>query len=201
MTVLCVAVTALERNLEMAEDLSRFLYMFYVGGSAGRSNIELHDVQFAAVAKVEEAYPALRQAWFGDTDSLHLDGYTRITWADGHDVSVGPAPCDSGLRLFFINMGGYSPDHLAELHEFALFVATDEAAAKARAKKQLLRGAVLRHKDDLREIDNCLALQEIDGLHVQLRANPHGTAARPHWQGYRPISAARLARARHRIIA
>jgi len=44
----------------------------------------------------------------------------------------------------------------------------DEAAAKARAKKELLRGANLRHKDDLREVDNCLALDEIGGMYVQL---------------------------------
>lgn len=178
----------------MRADETRFLYMFYVGGSAGRCNIELHDVQFAAVARVEAAYPALREAWFGDAESLHLDGYTRVSWADGHDVSLGDAPCRSGLRLFFVNMGGYSADRLAELHEFALFVAADEAAAKARAKKCLLQGASLRHKDDLREVDNCLALQQIDGLHVQLRPNPHGTPARPEWQGYRPISVAKLAR-------
>jgi len=115
---------------------------------------------------------------------------------DGYDVSLGAAPCTSGMRLYFINMGGYSADRLAELHEFALFVAADEAAAKAKAKKCLLQGASLRHKDDLREVDNCLSLQEIDGLHVQLRPNPHGTPDRPEWQGYRPISAAKLARAR-----
>ena len=174
------------------------LYMFYIGGSAGRSNIEVHDVQFAAVARVEDAYPMLRDAWFGDAETLHLDGYTRVGWVDGHDVSLGDAPWGSGLRLFFVNMGGYQPEQLAELHEFALFVAADEAAAKAKAKKCLLQGASLRHKDDLREVDNCLALQQIDGLHVQLRPNPHGTPARPEWQGYRPISAAKLARAGRR---
>jgi len=172
------------------------LYMFYVGGSAGRSNIEVHDVQFAAVARVEDAYPALRQAWFGDTDSLHLDGYTRVGWADGYDVSLGSTPCKSGLHLYFINMGGYSADCLAELHAFGLFVAPNEAAAKARARQILLQGAALRHKDDLREVDNCLALQELGGLHVHLRPNPHGSADRPEWQGYRPISVAKLARAR-----
>ncbi|PHM29387.1 hypothetical protein Xbud_00846 [Xenorhabdus budapestensis] len=36
------------------------LYMFYLGGNAGKSNIEVHDVQFVAVNKIEEAYPVLR---------------------------------------------------------------------------------------------------------------------------------------------
>jgi len=165
--------------------------MFYLGGNAGRSNIEVHDVQFAAVSTVEEAYPALREAWFGDPDKLHLDGYMPITWADGHDVALAPAPCGSGLKLFFVNAGGYRHDHLAELHDFGLFVAADAAAAKARARAVLLAGAHIPHKDNLAEVDNCLALAHVDGLHVQLRPNPTGRADLPAWQGYRPIGIAR----------
>ena len=42
------------------------LLMFYVGGTAPGANIELHDVQFAAADRPEEAYPLLREKWFGD---------------------------------------------------------------------------------------------------------------------------------------
>ena len=59
------------------------LYMFYVGGNAGKSNIEVHDIQFVAARKPNDAWPALREAWFGDSDKIHIDGYSRITWADG----------------------------------------------------------------------------------------------------------------------
>ena len=169
------------------------LHMFYLGGNAGRSNIEVHDVQFAAVASVEEAYPALREAWFGDPDKLHLDGYSVIRWADGHDVSLGPQPCGSGLKLFFVNVGGYRREHLAELHDFGLFVAADAGEAKARARTSLLADANIPHKDNLVEVDGCLALARFDGLHVQLRPNPHGRAELPAWQGYRPIGVARPA--------
>lgn len=31
------------------------LYMFYVGGNAGKSNIEVHDIQFVAANSPEEA--------------------------------------------------------------------------------------------------------------------------------------------------
>ncbi len=37
------------------------LLMFYVGGTAPGANIELHDVQFAAADRPEEAYPLLRE--------------------------------------------------------------------------------------------------------------------------------------------
>lgn len=161
--------------------------MFYLGGNAGRSNIEVHDVQFAAVSKIEDAYPALRDAWFGDADKLHLDGYMPITWADGYRVSLAAEPCRSGMKLFFVNMGGYQSDTLAELHEFALFVAAGPEQAKAKAKNVLLQGADIPHRDNLKEVDNCLALTRFDTWHVQLQACAEGEADRPQWQGYHPI--------------
>ena len=67
------------------------LYMFYVGGNAGKSNIEVHDIQFVAARKPNDAWPALREAWFGDSDKIHIDGYSRITWADGYSVTLSPS--------------------------------------------------------------------------------------------------------------
>ena len=46
------------------------LYMFYLGGNAGRSNIEVHDIQFAVCDDYREAIPALKAAWFGDADKI-----------------------------------------------------------------------------------------------------------------------------------
>ncbi len=31
------------------------LYMFYIGGNAGKSNIEVHDIQFVAANRPEDA--------------------------------------------------------------------------------------------------------------------------------------------------
>jgi hypothetical protein len=179
-------VTLRVRGMEQVSAGKR-LYMFYVGGNAGRSNIEVHDVQFAAISQIEDAYPALREAWFGDPDKLHLDGYMRVSWADGYDVQISTEPCTSGQKLFFVNMGGYSSDTLAELHEFALFVAPSADRAKAKAKRVLLGGAYIPHKDNLKEVDNCLALSSFGRLHVRLTPNPKGESNRPEWQGYRPI--------------
>jgi len=68
------------------------LYIFYVGGNAGKSNIEVHDIQFAAVNKPEDAIPLLREAWFGDKDKIHLDGYANIKWADGYNITLSKQP-------------------------------------------------------------------------------------------------------------
>lgn len=61
--------------------------MFCVGGNAGKSNIEVHDIQFAVARTPEEAWPALREAWSGDADKIPIAGYSRINRADGYGVT------------------------------------------------------------------------------------------------------------------
>lgn len=89
------------------------LYMFYVGGNAGKSNIEVHDVQFVVAKQPTDAWPSLREAWFGDKDKIHVDGYAEIKWADGFDVSLQSEPSISDYKLYFVNVGGYVPSNLA----------------------------------------------------------------------------------------
>ncbi|TCL04757.1 MULTISPECIES: DUF1543 domain-containing protein [Sodalis] len=163
------------------------LYMFYLGGNAGKSNIEVHDVQFAAVETPEQAWPLLREAWYGDKDKIHLDGYTIIKWTDGYDVTLSTEPYQGKQKLFFVNAGGYRPDTLAELHEFDLFVAEDADAAKSRALKTLLLGTDQQHKDNLKDVDDCLLLDKVGGFYLHLHENPNGEPAKPAWQGYLPI--------------
>jgi len=163
------------------------LLMFYVGGSAPYANIELHDIQFVVADTPEAAYPLLRERWFGDKKQIHVDGYLALSWADGYDILLQSEPSTEEQKLFFINVGGYHPEHLAELHEFGLFVAPTAEQAKQKAKEVLLKESFKQHKDDLVEVDDCLQLQQLQGYHVHLRANPHGQRDIPLWQGYLPI--------------
>ncbi|MBZ0057278.1 MULTISPECIES: DUF1543 domain-containing protein [unclassified Leclercia] len=163
------------------------LYMFYIGGNAGKSNIEVHDIQFVAANQPKDAWPALREAWFGDSDKIHIDGYSRITWADGYSVSLSPEPSPSAQKLFFVNAGGYRPDTLAELHEYDLFVAENAQGAKKKAMKTLLCGVDQQHKDNLKEVDDCLLLEKIGDLFIHLTPRETGVRDRPEWQGYQPI--------------
>jgi hypothetical protein len=164
-----------------------FLYLFYLGGNTGKSNIEVHDVQFVVASTPEDAWPALREAWFGDADKIHIDGYARITWADGYAVTLSTTPPEHDERLFFVNVGAYHPDILPELHAFDLFVARDAAEAKAKALAHLLTGANQQHKDNLKDVDDCLLLDKIGPYYLHLQPDPQGTAFKPEWQGYLPI--------------
>lgn len=49
------------------------LYLVYLGGCRPKSNIELHDIQFVAGAKIEDTYQTLCERWFGNVKGLHLD--------------------------------------------------------------------------------------------------------------------------------
>ncbi|TKI04500.1 DUF1543 domain-containing protein [Martelella alba] len=166
-----------------------YLYMFYLGGNAGKSNIEVHDIQFVAAEKPEDAWPALREAWFGDAGKVHIDGYARITWADGYAISLSTTPVASDHKLFFVNAGAYHPDTLAELHAFDLYVARDAREAKTKGLANLLTSASHQHKDNLKDVDNCKLLDGIGNWHIHLTPAPEGAPIRPEWQGYQPIGA------------
>jgi hypothetical protein len=73
------------------------------------------------------------------------------------------------------------------LHEFDLFVADDADAAKSRGLERLLNGAIQQHKDNLKDVDDCLLLEKLGGFYLHLNANPHGEPSKPDWQGYLPI--------------
>lgn len=166
-----------------------FLYIFYLGGNAGKSNIEVHDIQFAAVEKPDDAWQMLRDSWFGDVNKVHIDGYARLTWADGYTISLSTIPPDEeNLRLYFVNIGAYHPSALAELHAFDFFVAQDKREAKERGLATLLKGMLHQHKDNLTDIDDCLLLEKVGGFYVHLAPSERGVPFRPEWQGYQPIS-------------
>ena len=171
------------------------LFLVVLGGRAPGCHIELHDVRFVAGTTIEAALPELRRQWFGRREGLHLDSYMAVRAVDGFAVSLGGEPSAARPeRLWFVNLGAYRPDSLAELHQFGLVVARSPQAAKAAAKRQWLHGALQQHKDDLCAVDDCLALEQLELLggqrwHVQLSPDPEGRSQLqvPDWQGYRPI--------------
>ena len=169
------------------------LHMFYLGGNAGRSNIEVHDIQFAVCDNYQEAVPALKAAWFGDADKIHIDGWQVVEWADGYDITVSeqPAgderPSENTPRLYFANVGGYLAGQFAEAHAFGLFAAANPVEAKTKALNTLLPGHAQQHKDNLKDVDNLLALDRVGRHRIILTPNPHGRPSEIGFQGYLPI--------------
>ena len=48
------------------------LCMGMLGGRHSRSNTEVHDGVFAVADSLEDSYPQLKNAWFGEQKGLHL---------------------------------------------------------------------------------------------------------------------------------
>ena len=171
------------------------LYLVVLGGRMATCSIELHDVRFVAGGCIEDTLPELRRQWFGRREGLHLDAYMAVRAVDGWAVHLVPEPAaPQPERLWFVNLGGYCPDSLAELHHFGLVVAPSRLAAKAAAKRQWLTGALQRHKDDLAAVDDCLAIEQLELMggqrwHVRLTPHPEGfnQPQVPDWYGYRRI--------------
>ncbi|MFM8674010.1 MAG: DUF1543 domain-containing protein [Vulcanococcus sp.] len=142
-----------------------------------------------------ERLPEVRRQWFGRRVGLHLEAFLAVRALDGWLGNLGRDPgAPRPERLWFVNLGAYRPDCLAELHHFGLVVARSAAAAQAQAKGQWLAGQLQRHKDDLCAVDDCLALEQLELLggerwHVQLSPDPQGRSQPqvPDWFGYRPI--------------
>lgn len=163
------------------------LFLVYIGGTAPGANIELHDVRFVAAAQVSDTYPLLCQQWFGTVKGLHIDSYMQVQHIDGYSVSLQTQPQQSELKLFFVNFGGYYPDKIAEQHDFLLCVASSAAEAKTTARQRLLTDADSQHKDDLLELDDCFAVEQLQGLYIHLTPSGQSQPMRPDWSGYQVI--------------
>ncbi len=171
------------------------LWLAVLGGRASGCHIELHDVRFVAGRTIDDTIPQLRRQWFGRREGLHLDAFLAVRAVEGWAVSLRREPAlPRPERLWFVNLGAYRPDLLAELHHFGLVVARSPQAAKAAARRQWLRGALQQHKDDLVGVDDCLAVEQLELLggerwYVQLEPHPEGLSQhqQPDWFGYRPI--------------
>ncbi|MFM7651825.1 MAG: DUF1543 domain-containing protein, partial [Vulcanococcus sp.] len=154
------------------------LFLAVLGGRTATSHIELHDVRFVAGPTIDATIPELRRQWFGRREGLHLDSTMAVRAIDGYAVRLGREPAaPRPERLWFVNLGAYRPDSLAELHHFGLVVARSPQGAKATARRQWLNGALQLHKDDLWAVDDCLALEQLElpggeRWHVQLEPHP-----------------------------
>ncbi len=98
-------------------------------------------------------------------DAVHIDAWTRVDYVDGYKVVILPkelAGGNNGLRLFFINLGGYKQGEFEELHRKFFVVAANvsEAMKKAKAHEfmkeyaadNIGKGAT-PHLDDQHKID------------------------------------------------
>ena len=104
------------------------LFMVMLGGRHARANTEVHDVVFAVADSLEESYPQLKNAWFGEQKGLHIDAWTQVNGIEcrgkKYQIQFSDAqPQVTDAKLWLINLGGYDAREFGELHRYVLVVA------------------------------------------------------------------------------
>ena len=171
------------------------LFLVVLGGRIKGCHVELHDVRWVVGDSIEDTIPELKRQWFGTRRGLHIDSYRRVQLVDGFKVSISrdcAAPTEQAMKLWFVNLGAYSPTEMAEQHRFGVVAARSSQAAKARAKKQWLDGMEQIHKDDLHPLDPNTGIDDllpIDGNGAwKVVLTPDNASSpspdTPDWYGY-----------------
>lgn len=150
------------------------LFVVMLGGKHPRANIEVHDVLFVVAEQFEEAWPQLREAWFGSAKGVHIDAWMAVDGVGGWKVEMSDlAPGPDEPRLYFINLGGYRQGSFGEAHRYELVVARNKADATAQARAQMRKGWQQGHLDALLEVDDCIPIDQVGGRYVQLVEAAH----------------------------
>lgn len=154
------------------------LFAVFVGGNHARANVELHDMRFVIGETLEDTIPQLRAAWWGTPSSLHIDGYAQLSHVDGRRIEIvpGAAPKAAETSLWFVNIGGYTPDLFGEQHNYLFLTGADKAAVWARARALSPEWSA-RHKDNFATVDDILEVNSLlgaEGLHVRVGALESG---------------------------
>ena len=66
-------------------------------------------------------------------------------------------------------------------------MAENAQQAKEKALQTLLCGTDHQHKDNLKDVDDCLLLEKVGEFFIHLVPCDSGRRDQPEWQGYQPI--------------
>ncbi|WP_333797691.1 DUF1543 domain-containing protein [Rheinheimera sp.] len=152
----------------------KVLYIVMLGGRHAAAKIEVHDVVFVSGDNLQQLYPQLREQWFGISEGLHIDSWMAVDGVEQYKVGFSnTAPAAGEPRLFFINLGGYQYGHFGEEHRYLLVVAKDKVSAKQKGKTMLAAQWDKPHTDNLWDLDDCIAIDNIGGRYISLSLEPH----------------------------
>ena len=115
------------------------LFIVQLGGRPKGRLIEQHDIFFGIANQVSELVDDINQHWPEVKNKWHIDSYRAISKVDNYAIklveSSSPVESTNGLKLFFINLGGYQRGSFEEFHYKLLIVAASQADAIKQAKQ------------------------------------------------------------------
>lgn len=115
------------------------LFMVQLGGRPKGRLIEQHDVFFGVANQMSELIDDINNHWPEVNNKWHIDSYRAITKVGNHTIKLiesnNQAANNNGLKLFFINLGGYQRGSFEEFHHKLLIVADNQTDAIKQAKQ------------------------------------------------------------------
>ena len=115
------------------------LFMVQLGGRPKGRLIEQHDIFFGVAGKVNELIADINNHWPEVNNKWHIDSYRAITKVGNHTIKLiesnNQVANNNGLKLFFINLGGYQRGSFEEFHHKLLIVADNQTDAIKQAKQ------------------------------------------------------------------
>ncbi|KAA8731643.1 DUF1543 domain-containing protein [Acinetobacter qingfengensis] len=149
--------------------------MVLLGGKHPQANIEVHDLVFTRASCLQDAYPALKQSWFGSNNTVHIDAWMRISGLQyqqkNYQIVFKKEPTlVDGLKLFAVNLGAYMPDQFGEIHRYVMVAAYNQREAKQQAKAFYEKNWFKPHTDAIIDVDDCIHLKQIEQQYIHLIA-------------------------------
>ena len=114
------------------------LFFLILGGRPAGRHTEQHDVFFGIGDSIGDLISDIKEFWPESKSNIHIDAWRMVTAIDGFRISVVERNTDktnSGLKLFFLNLGGYQRGQFDELHYKFLCVAEHKSEAIVKAKQ------------------------------------------------------------------
>lgn len=145
------------------------LFACYLGGMAKWCNIELHDLQFSIWEEIEDCFDDLRSKRFWDKNRVHIDAFLELKYINWYEVVLKKwEKSGDEQKLFVVNAGWYVPGFFGEKHEIWFYVADKKSTATKIALEHLCKNQDKQHQDNLYDVDDCIALEEVWWFHIHL---------------------------------
>ncbi len=133
------------------------LYMMLLGCKPPGRRTEQHDIFFSVGNELRDFVPSILEFWPEADKKIHIDAYRTVTRVEGYSIAITPreeAGEQTGLKLFFVNLGGYKENEFEEYHFKRVVVADTLAGAIAQAKATVFwQSHVSSHIDDKYTLD------------------------------------------------
>lgn len=114
------------------------LFMVLLGSKAKGRNVEQHDYFFGVGSSLKQLLPQMKAFWPEAGASLHIDGWREVNSVGDYRVRVIERDQllqnDTGKKLFFVNLGGYTEGKLEEQHYIVLSVQDGKMQALQHSK-------------------------------------------------------------------